>query len=270
MLSRALTRSFSTSTRLRMRVVPIPNQSDNYAYLLIDDTTKKAAAVDPYDVPKVKAAAEKEGVQIVAGITTHHHGDHSGGNLEFASKFPGLPIYAGSNKAPAATDIIKDKGEFTLGDNIQIRGLHTPCHTQDSICFYAVDKKTDEKGVFTGDTLFRGGCGRFFEGTPEEMHASLSYLGTLPDATVVYDGHEYTKGNWAFAKSVEPEAPGVKRLGELVASTSETTGKSTIADEKQWNVFMRLDEATVKNATGETDPIQVIGKLRTMKNNFRG
>jgi len=121
-----------------MRVVPVPNQSDNYAYLLIDDTSKKAAAIDPFDVPKVKAAAEKEGVDIVVGITTHHHADHSGGNLEFVSsvpamtvtfrsydtqvsKYPGVPMYAGSNKAPAATEIVKDKEEFSLGDNIQIR-----------------------------------------------------------------------------------------------------------------------------------------------------
>ncbi|KAF8582071.1 hydroxyacylglutathione hydrolase [Ramaria rubella] len=253
-----------------MRVIPVPNQSDNYAYLLIDDASKKAAAIDPFDVPKVTAAAEKEGVQVVAGITTHHHKDHSGGNKAFASKYPGVPMYAGSTTAPAVTDVVQDKTEFTLGDNIHIRALHTPCHTQDSICFYAHDKSTDEKGVFTGDTLFRGGCGRFFEGTAEEMHAALSYLATLPDTTVVYDGHEYTKGNVSFAKSVEPDAPGVVRLAQLVASSPVTTGKSSIGDEKEWNAFMRLDSEPIKKATGETEASKVMAKLRTLKNNFRG
>ncbi|KAF8509914.1 beta-lactamase-like protein [Gautieria morchelliformis] len=253
-----------------MRVIPVPNQSDNYAYLLIDDTSKTAAAVDPFDVPKVTAAAEKEGVQIVAGITTHHHPDHSGGNKEFSSKYPGTPMYAGSTTAPAVTTVVKDKSEFTLGDNIHIRALHTPCHTQDSICFYAHDRATDQKGVFTGDTLFRGGCGRFFEGTADEMYAALSYLATLPDSTVVYDGHEYTKGSLAFAKSVEPGSSGVDRLTQLVSSSPVTTGKSSIGDEKAWNVFMRLDSEPVKKATGEAEPSKIMSKLRDMKNNFRG
>ncbi|GJJ12011.1 hypothetical protein Clacol_006249 [Clathrus columnatus] len=297
-----LTRTLSTSARFRMRVVPIPNQSDNYAYLLIDDASNKAAAVDPYDVPKVTAAAKQEGVEIVAGITTHHHRDHSGGNTEFvnnqhhprnylitydvlqSAKYSSLPMYAGSNTAPAITNVVKDKDEFELGENIKIRALHTPCHTQDSTCFYVHDTKTGQNGVFTGlqcssqqrslylfrDTLFRGGCGRFFEGTAEEMHSALSYLGTLPDSTVLYDGHEYTKGSYAFGRSVDPQGEGIQALGKLVASTSETTGKSTIGDEKKWNVFMRVDDSVIKDATGETDAVKVMAKLRSMKNNFKG
>ncbi|KAF8522131.1 beta-lactamase-like protein [Hysterangium stoloniferum] len=253
-----------------MRIIPVPNQSDNYAYILIDDVTKKAAAVDSFDVPKVVKAAEKEGVQIVAGITTHHHQDHSGGNAAFAVKFPGVRMYAGSKTAPAITDVVSDKDEFTLGENIEIRALHTPCHTQDSTCFYVHDVKTDQKAVFTGDTLFRGGCGRFFEGTAEEMDAALSYLGTLPDSTVLYDGHEYTKGNAAFARSVEPASSGVQRLVQLVKSSPKTTGKSTIGDEKEWNVFMRLENEAVQKATRETDRVQVMAKLRSMKNGFKG
>lgn len=253
-----------------MRVVPIPNQSDNYAYLLVDDASKTAAAVDPFDVPKVIAAAKQEDVTIVAGILTHHHRDHSGGNKEFASVYPDVPMYAGSQTAPAITKVVKDKDEFKIGENIEIRALQTPCHTQDSICFYAHDTKTGDKGVFTGDTLFRGGCGRFFEGSAEEMHKALSYLGTLPDSTVLFDGHEYTKGNYAFARSVDPQGEGVQALGNLVASTSQTTGKSTIGDEKAWNVFMRLDSDAVKSATGETDPVKTMTALRNMKNSFRG
>ena len=128
--------------------------------------------------------------------------------------------------------------------------LATPCHTQDSICYYATDKNDGSKPgvVFTGDTLFQGGCGKFFEGNGAEMHAALSYLGTLPDSTVVYNGHEYTKSNLAFAKSVDPDNPALSALQSLVDSSPVTTGRSTIEDEKEWNVFMRLESDAVRYA----------------------
>ncbi|KAI0093945.1 hydroxyacylglutathione hydrolase [Irpex rosettiformis] len=256
-----------------MKVIPVPVRSDNYAYLIVDEATNKAAAVDVYDVPKVQAAAKQAGVEIVAGLTTHHHYDHSGGNEAFAAAFPGVPMYAGSNKAPAATNIVKDKDEFHITENIHVKCLHTPCHTQDSICYHttpsSASSSTHPGGVFTGDTLFIAGCGRFFEGTSPEMHAALSYLSTLPGQTIVYNGHEYTKGNLAFAKSVEPENPAFEKLDKLVAE-GETTGKSTIAEEREWNPFMRLDNPTIQKATGKSGDNQVMAELRELKNNFRG
>lgn len=127
--------------------------------------------------------------------------------------------------------------------------LATPCHTRDSICYYATDKSDPSKPgvVFTGDTLFQGGCGRFFEGNGADMHTALSYLGTLPDSTVVHNGHEYTKSNLAFAKSVEPDNLALQALQSLVADGA-TTGRSTISDEKEWNVFMRLNSSTIRSA----------------------
>ncbi|KAJ3728752.1 Metallo-hydrolase/oxidoreductase [Lentinula raphanica] len=257
-----------------MKIVPVPVRQDNYAYLLIDEASKKAAAVDPYDVNKVIAAAENVGVQLVAGITTHHHFDHSGGNKEFVSRFPGVPIYGGSDKIPALTNLVKDKDEFTLGD-IHVKCLATPCHTQDSICYHVTDTVNEGHpgGVFTGDTLFIAGCGRFFEGVGSEMDTALSYLATLPSSTVVYNGHEYTQGNLAFAKTIEPENKALTRLDELLRSNEITTGLTTIGDEKEWNVFMRLGDATVKQAAGvsaEASSSAVMDALREMKNNFRG
>ncbi|RPD79939.1 hydroxyacylglutathione hydrolase [Lentinus tigrinus ALCF2SS1-7] len=262
--------SFSTTASARMKVLPVPVRDDNYAYLLIDDSTNKAAAVDPYDVPKVQAAAEKAGVQIVAGITTHHHFDHSGGNQAFSTAYPGAPIYGGSNKIPALTNQVKDKDEFSVA-NIHVRCLATPCHTQDSICYYVTDKSGNHPGgVFTGDTLFIAGCGRFFEGTGAEMHAALSYLATLPPQTVVYDGHEYTKSNLAFAKSVDPENPGLARLEKLIKDGIQPNERTTIGDEKEWNPFMRLDSAPIQKATGGGESGAAMDALRTLKNNFRG
>ena len=128
------------------------------------------------------------------------------------------------------------------------RCLATPCHTQDSICYHVTDaiKKENPGGVFTGDTLFIAGCGRFFEGTSEEMDAALTYLGTLPNETVVYNGHEYTSGNVAFAKTIEPDNKDIERLSQLVKENKATTGLTSIGDEKKWNVFMRLENETVR------------------------
>ncbi|PPQ64015.1 hypothetical protein CVT24_009389 [Panaeolus cyanescens] len=256
-----------------MKVVPVPVREDNYAYLLIDEATQKAAAVDPYDVPKVSAAANTHGVQIVAAITTHHHFDHSGGNK--AAKYPNAIIYGGSDKVEALTKKVADKDEFTIGQNIQVKCLSTPCHTQDSICYHVTDtSKPDEAGgVFTGDTLFIAGCGRFFEGVGSEMVSALEYLGSLPDKTIVYNGHEYTSGSLAFGKHIDPTNAGLARLAEITKNNKITTGLTTIGDEKEWNVFMRLDSDAVKKATSasnDTPKSAIMDSLREQKNRFRG
>ena len=130
----------------------------------------------------------------------------------------------------------------------QGRCLATPCHTQDSICYYVTDKSSPGTApvVFTGDTLFTGGCGRFFEGDGTHMHAALTYLGTLPDSTLVYSGHEYTAGNLSFSRSIDPDNKALPRLQELVNSHEITQGFGTIGDEKEWTVFMRLGSDSVR------------------------
>jgi len=255
-----------------MKVLPVQVRDDNYAYLLVDEKANKALAVDPYDVPKVQSAAAQAGIELAGSLTTHHHHDHSGGNQAFARSYPDAPIYGGSNKAPALTNLVKDKDEIAFG-NITIKCLHTPCHTQDSICYYVTSNDDSHPGgVFTGDTLFIAGCGRFFEGTASEMDAALKYLTTLPDKTVVYNGHEYTKGNVAFAKSVEPDNEALKRLEKLNQENPVTTGHTTIADEKEWNPFIRLNSPSIRkniNAADASDD-DVMHTLRELKNNFRG
>jgi len=249
-----------------MRVVAIPNQQDNYSYLLID-RSNKAAAIDTFDVGKVEDAAKREGAQIVANLTTHHHGDHSGGNKTFASKYPGVPIYGGIGRdgkveIPALTNLVKDDDEFTIGDHIHVKCIATPCHTQDSICYYATDTadKDTPGGVFTGDTLFIAGCGKFFEGTGAQMHAALAKLSKLPEDTFVYVGHEYTAGNLAFGKSVVgAEDSEMVRLGKVVNENKITVGQATIGDEKTWNVFMRLGTDAEK-----------VQDLRDRKDKYRG
>jgi len=133
-------------------------------------------------------------------------------------------------------------------------------HTQDSICFFVEDKAKNQRGVFTGDTLFVGGCGRFFEGKPEEMHTALNKtLASLPDDTIVYCGHEYTKDNVKFGAHIAPDNEAVQKLKDFADKNSVTTGIFTIGDEKKHNVFMS------PNITAEK-----VGELREQKNNFRG
>jgi len=186
------------------------------------------------------------------------------------------------------------------------RCLATPCHTQDSICYYVTDTSSESAGgaVFTGDTLFIAGCGVFFEGTGTEMHAAFQRLSALPNSTVTYVGHEYTAGNLRFALSVDPENPALARLGELVATHPVTVGRTTIGDEKDWNVFWRLTSepvryviilnlsltpcimkihailsvsppyiVTCRAATKsglDASPGEIMDNLRTLKNNFKG
>ncbi|GHJ87202.1 hypothetical protein NliqN6_3604 [Naganishia liquefaciens] len=269
-LSASASRTFSTSAITKtMQIYPVQARSDNWMYLVVDEASKEGAVVDPYDWKKMLKFVKEKGVNVTSLLTTHHHDDHSGGNEQFLENHPhgsSIKAYAGSFSAGTNT-IVKDKSQFELaGGNIKVKSLHTPCHTQDSICFFLEDG-TGKKAVFTGDTLFQGGCGRFFEGTAEEMHAALTYLSKLPQDTIVYNGHEYTAGSAKFGRSVDPDNKDIERLLELEKNSDGcTTGKSTIADELTWNVFMRLDAPAVQKATGESEPVKVMAKLREMKN----
>ncbi|KAG0139719.1 hypothetical protein CROQUDRAFT_666097 [Cronartium quercuum f. sp. fusiforme G11] len=248
------------------------NETD-YAYLLIDEATNTAAVVDPYDPEKVLEVAAKEKVKLNGTIlTTHHHEDHSGGNQHFVDLMLGASkVYGGSTKIPKLTNKIGDRDSFKIGEDIEVKCLATPCHTQDSICYFVEDVSRGQRGVFTGDTLFVSGCGRFFEGTPAEMHHALNkQLGSLPPDTITYVGHEYTKSNVAFSASIEPDNQAIKDLQAVCDSNTVTTGKYTIGDEKKFNVFMRLTEPAVVKAVGANSEVEVIKCLREMKNSFKG
>lgn len=150
--------------------------------------------------------------------------------IEHQKKIWDVPVIGGAD-CSQVSETPSHKSTFNVG-SIKFTALHTPCHTQDSICFFAEDG--EDRAVFTGDTLFIGGCGRFFEGTPEQMHTALNeILASLPDDTKVYPGHEYTKGNVKFAKTILNN-DAIKRLDEFSQANKETQGKFTIGDEKVW------------------------------------
>ncbi|KAH9471323.1 hypothetical protein Pst134EA_005223 [Puccinia striiformis f. sp. tritici] len=295
MLISKISRSFhsSLSASFKMRIVPVAVREDNYSYLIIDEKTNLAAVVDPCEPKEIIKAAKTENVTLSGTIlTTHHHEDHSGGNVELASFLrenvtskDKVKVYGGSKKIPGLTTLVEHNTTFKLslgekkeGDDdaqsIEVTCLATPCHTGDSICYHLKDPRQGGPGcVFTGDTLFVAGCGRFFEGTAEEMDQALNQrLSSLPDETVTYVGHEYTKSNAAFAKSIEPKNEHLLSLIKVCDSSKEiTTGKYTIGDEKKFNPFMRLEEPDVISATGLGSPsrVEVMTKLRELKNSFK-
>jgi hydroxyacylglutathione hydrolase len=210
----------------------------------------------------------KSSLNLTAIMNTHHHWDHAGGNKKILASLESPVPVIGGKDCDAVSETPKHNSKFNIGKDIEVTALHTPCHTQDSICWFMHDKKSDEKVVFTGDTLFIGGCGKFFEGTPTEMNAALNeVLAKLPDDTKVFPGHEYTKSNVKFLVMVD-KGPEVERLRKFADENKETQGKFTIGDEKKYNAFMRVQTEEMQKVTGEKSPAEVIGKLREMKNNM--
>ncbi|KAI8610850.1 hydroxyacylglutathione hydrolase [Chytriomyces sp. MP71] len=260
----------SAMTSSKLNVVPVRVNADNYAYL-IQTAADEAAAVDPCEPDKLMKVAKQRGWRITSVLTTHHHLDHSGGNEDMVRLLadPSLKVYGGDDRIPALNAKVQDKAAFTLG-KLNVVPYFTVCHTRGSVSYFVTSPSTSDKAIFTGDTLFVAGCGRFFEGTPQEMHTSLNtILGALPDDTQVYCGHEYTASNLRFAASVEPDNKEILDKLEWAKAT-ECTVPSSIGEEKRINPFMRVGVAAVQKAAGGlTDAVEVMGKLRELKNNFR-
>lgn len=270
MLRLILRRTPQLSRNMHIEAIPMRwGTGDNYAYLLIDEPTRNAWIIDPAEPEDVVSYLNhsKSNYELKAIVNTHHHYDHAGGNEFFHKKYPDLPVIAGKD-SPLVSYTPQNGEVIDLGDNVSITALYTPCHTQDSICYYAQDSNTKEKVVFTGDTLFISGCGRFFEGTAAEMDKALNgVLGKLPDDTKVFPGHEYTRSNLKFSRTVL-DNPEIKSLIELTEKNEQVTGQSTIGKEKQYNPFMMLGDPQVQQATGESTAEAVMAKLREMKNNM--
>ncbi|KAK7500779.1 hypothetical protein BaRGS_00008023 [Batillaria attramentaria] len=255
-----------------MRVRLIPALEDNYMYLIIDEQTQECAAVDPVEPEKVLNAVKEEGVTLKSVLTTHHHWDHAGGNEKLIGLAGKLMVYGGDKRIGALTNQVTEGDQFKIG-SLNVRCLFTPCHTSGHICYYVTGPSGTNPAVFTGDTLFVGGCGKFFEGTAKEMYTALvEKLAALPQETKVYCGHEYTVSNLKFAVSVEPNSEAVKSKmawAQGQRSKQQATIPSTIAEELLYNPFMRVREKTVQEHAGKSDPVEVMGILRTEKNNFR-
>ena len=259
-----------------MRVVPVSQLADNYAYLVIDPTTAEAAVVDCAEAKPVLAEVARQRARLTAALATHHHFDHVGGNLDLASAVPGIRIFGSAGdapKIPGITDRLADGDELSVG-SLVARAILIPAHTSGHIAYYF----PTEKAVFTGDTLFAGGCGRLFEGDAAQMMRSLDRLASLPDDTQVYCGHEYTLKNLQFAAELEP---GNRMLAAKLARVRvlrdhhEPTIPSTIEDEKQTNPFLRTDSpelaASVRARVPSVpsgDPVALFAAVRALKDRY--
>ncbi|CEP07429.1 hypothetical protein [Parasitella parasitica] len=258
------TRSYFTS----MIIKPVQCLKDNYSYILLDQTSKQAAFVDPVEPQKVlKALEDYPDYKLSMILTTHHHWDHAGGNLKLLNQFP-ITCYGGSDKVEGVGHILKDNDTVQLGD-LTIKALSTTGHTMDHICYYI--EHGQDRAVFTGDCLFSSGCGRFFEGTPVDMWKALSKLLSLPDDTKVYFGHEYTVSNLKFAQHVEKDNQDIEKKLEWANQVGCTT-PSTVANEKLTNPFMRVNLPAVSRLiitdASNASVTDVLGKLRKMKDSF--
>lgn len=259
-----------------MEVLPVPQLSDNYAYLVIDPGTQEAGVVDCAEAEPVLAAARAREVRLAAVLATHHHFDHVGGNKDLLAALPGLRVYGSAEDAariPGITHRLHDGDTVEVG-NLRARVVFIPAHTSGHVAYYF----PAERAVFTGDTLFAGGCGRLFEGDAAQMMASLGRLAALPDETQVFCGHEYTEKNLRFAAMLEPGNGALReKLGavEALRRAGKPTVPSTIAEEKATNPFLRtqspeLAASVARRVSGlpPSDPVALFAAVRALKDRF--
>ncbi len=251
-------------------IAPIRAFRDNYIWCLRRGTN--AAVVDPGDAGPVFDYLRADGLQLTAILNTHHHADHVGGNADLLSKY-NVPVFG-----PARENIPGVTRKLAEGDEIEVPGigvrprvLDIPGHTAGHIAFYG------DGLLFCGDTLFSCGCGRLFEGTPAQMHASLSKLADLPAGTLVYCGHEYTLANLRFADAAEPGNPALaeRRIAARAAlDRGNPTLPSTIGVERATNPFLRVRETALVTSASRfagrtlTNPVEVFAALRKWKDGF--
>ena len=220
-----------------MEIVPVPAFSDNYLWLVHDEESGGTAVVDPGDSAPVLAEAKRRGWTISEVWNTHWHGDHTGGNLAIKSA-TGARISGPRNETIPGRDVSLGEGsEVRLGKHVG-RIIEVPGHTLGHIAFLF----DEEKVAFVGDTLFAMGCGRLFEGSPEQMYRSLERLAGLPEDTKLYCAHEYTLANARFAAHVEPGNQAIRDRLERVSQlrdAGEITVPTTVGEERETNPFVR-------------------------------
>lgn len=254
-------------------ISPIKAFTDNYIWALHNNT--RALVVDPGDAAPVFEFLEAHQLTLECILITHHHYDHTGGIAALTKAFPKAKVYGPNNpNIKGITDVLEENDALTLNEfDVSFTILHTPGHTLDHIVY------VHEDFLFCGDTLFSGGCGRMFEGTPEVFYTSLQKLAALPANTKVYCTHEYTQANLAFAMSVDESNTTLNEYSQWVNTQRQhdkITLPSTIGKECAINPFLRCQNEMIKNTIFEnktantkakTD-IDTFAKLRALKDNF--
>ncbi|NJN39155.1 MAG: hydroxyacylglutathione hydrolase [Acaryochloridaceae cyanobacterium CSU_3_4] len=257
-----------------MQIYRLPAFSDNYIFVLHDPEQQIAAVVDPADPQPVLQKLQFLQAELVAIFNTHHHSDHVGGNRRLLQVYPHAVVYGGEgdrSRIPGQHYFLKEGDLVTFADR-EAEVFFVPGHTRAHIAYYFPPIAPKDLGeLFCGDTLFAGGCGRLFEGTPTQMVNSLSKLRDLPDQTRIWCAHEYTLKNLQFALTIEPENIHIKQRYQQVQaarSHSQPTIPSVLGIEKQTNPFLRWDQPDLIQITQSQDPIQCFARLRGQKDQF--
>lgn len=251
-----------------LEIHQFPCLSDNYGVLIRDPATGVTAAIDVPEADKVRAALKAKGWKLTYILTTHHHNDHTAGNLEIKAE-TGCAIIGPRAEAQRIPGIDKQVGQgdtFKLG-GFEVQVLDTPGHTAGHISYVIPAARV----AFVGDTLFAMGCGRIIEGNPEMMWDSLQKVARLPAGTRIYCGHEYTVANAKFALTIEPDNAALQRRFEEVQrlrAEGKPTLPTLIEDELATNPFLRAPHAGIRRRLGmENAPDwKVFGEVRERKN----
>lgn len=252
-------------------VIPITALADNFMYLH-PCGDGHAFVVDPSDASAVLRTLREHDLSLTAVLLTHHHWDHAAGAVDLQLQTRCELIGVGHILIPALSRTVADGDVLTFGAR-DVTVLTTPGHTRASVCYYVCPVEGMPGVVYTGDTLFVGGCGRLLEGDAATMWQSLGKLAALPPDTLVYCGHDYTLENYEFALTIDPDN---RRLRERLAEVQKAieygqlTVPSTIAQEKATNLFLQADRPALKTALGMSDapPEQVFAELRRRKDLF--
>ncbi|HSO24689.1 MAG TPA: hydroxyacylglutathione hydrolase [Chondromyces sp.] len=251
----------------------IPAFSDNYIWMIGAPGRSGVAVVDPGDAAPVLEVLESSGSHLAAILLTHHHGDHTGGVRELVERHP-VPVFGPELEAISDVDNpVRGDQVVALADlDLYLRVVDVPGHTAGHVAYVGPDF------ALVGDTIFAGGCGRVFEGTMEQMHASLTRLAALPPETAIYCAHEYTVANLCFAREVEPGNRALEqRLDDAVAARTagDVTVPSQLADELATNPFLRCDQppvaAAAEGRAGRrlTSEAEVFAVIRQWKDGWR-
>lgn len=253
-----------------LEIVTIPCLSDNYAFLAHDAASGGTALVDAPEAGPVLDALTARGWRLSHVLLTHHHWDHTDALPDILAAQPAKVIGAAADahRLPKLDLAVSGGDRFAVGGE-EVQVLDVPGHTVGHIAYYM----PASKAVFTADSLMALGCGRLFEGTPEQMWHSLSKLAALPGSTLVCSGHEYTQSNARFALTIEPDNEALQNRAAAIDAArrkGEPTVPSLLQLEKDTNPFLRAGEASVKQAIGMEGLADsaVFAEIRRRKDNF--
>ncbi|XP_020229116.1 hydroxyacylglutathione hydrolase cytoplasmic isoform X3 [Cajanus cajan] len=220
-----------------MKIYHVPCLQDSYSYLIVDESSREGAVVDPVEPEKVLEAANSHGVNLKLVLTSHRHGDHAGGNEKIKQLVPGIKVYGGSvDNVKGCTDKVQNGDKVSLGADVNILSLHTPCHTKGHISYYVTGKEDEQPAVFTGDTL-------------------------------------YAEKNLQFALTIEPDNSRIQQKLTWAQNQKQAglpTIPSTIEEEMETNPFMRVDLPALQEKIGCKSPIEALRELRKVKDKWKG